>query len=121
MYLYETKPHPENPDCTIISMSVQAKENAVGFATVIAVAEVMQEALNLVAAKSKGYGDAWRSQGWMGNLARVQSKTSRLKNMLWCSLPHDSTKEPVEDTLLDLMNLSVFMLINKRNANQWGN
>ena len=78
-----------------------------------------QECLNLVLEKSEGYGNAWQEQGWMGNTARVLSKAARLKNMLW----RDKTihaREPVEETLRDLVNLAVFTLYNMRLGNRWG-
>jgi hypothetical protein len=87
-----------------------------------AVAQVFQEALRLVEKKTPGYGRAWQEQGWMGNLARIMSKSSRLKNMLWRGrlTQFDSAEETTEDTALDMMNLLAFFLINKRIGNEWG-
>lgn len=94
-----------------------------GYGTVAVAAAVFEDALNLIARKSVGYGDAWKEQGWMGNLARVMSKTRRLRNMLWRNvsenIPVDD--ESVEDNAMDLINLLAFLMINRRLDNKWGN
>ena len=95
---------------------------AVAFA---AHAEVVQA---LVRKKDEAYGGAWQAQGWMGNLARIQSKTERLKNMLWREKPWLGTggeedaeeQESVLDTLHDLMALAAFMASNIEEGNRWG-
>lgn len=74
----------------------------------------------LIIGKSQNYGEAWREQGWRGNMARILSKTSRLKYMLWCTNPLQSTVEPVEDTLLDIGALAAFLLANRKEDNEWG-
>lgn len=113
--------HKTDKDATVIMLVVHGTgENRVGFESVLRVAEVMEQCLNLVAAKSQGYGDAWRSQGWMGNVARVQSKTARLTNMLWRDMPIEDGDETVEETLKDLMNLTAFTILNRRVGNRWG-
>lgn len=89
--------------------------------TVRSVADMFEAALNLVAQKSVGYGDAWAEQGWMGNLARIMSKTSRLKNLLWQDMEFADSTESVDDTLLDLINLGAFMRMNRLSHNRWGN
>lgn len=88
------------------------------------VGHVMDEAMRLLEMKEASYQEAWKDQGWIGNLARVLSKTSRLRNMLYKEnvqvagfpLGDDS----VENQLLDLMNLTAFMLINYRHGVKWG-
>lgn len=87
-----------------------------------AVAQVFQECLRLIEKKTPGYGRAWQEQGWMGNLARIMSKNSRLKNMLWRGRLNQmqSADEPIEDTALDLINLCAFFLINRHIDNEWG-
>lgn len=86
-----------------------------------AVAHEYIKAFNLVQAKTAGYGAAWREQGYMGNLARILSKGSRLKSLLWQDFQYDGTAdESVEDTALDLMNLCVFFLLNRGQMNKWG-
>lgn len=81
---------------------------------------VMEHCLNLVLEKTEGYGEAWRQQGWMGNLARIGSKTARLQSMLWGKHEKPGFGERVEDTALDLINLTVFFLLNRARDNQWG-
>lgn len=93
---------------------------AAPYETLRSVADVFEKCLYLIEEKSAGYGDAWVQQGWMGNLARIMSKTSRLKNMLWRDMGIESTSEPITDTLLDLVNLSAFMIINRSFGNRWG-
>ena len=81
---------------------------------------VIAEALSLYRQKNRDYSDAWRRQGWAGNVARVLSKAARLKNMLWRDQPQMGTEETVEDTLLDMINLCAFTIINIRENNRWG-
>lgn len=75
----------------------------------------------LVRAKDQAYGGAWRKQGYMGNLARIMSKTARLEAMLWSdnAIP-EAVDEAVTDTLKDLMALAAFMAANIEDGNQWG-
>jgi hypothetical protein len=86
-----------------------------------------------VRAKDAAYGGAWRKQGYMGNLARIMSKTERLSNMLWkdqvdppavqgaeYSMQADLDGETVLDTLKDLMALAAFMAANIEDGNRWG-
>ena len=80
-----------------------------------------QKTLDMVLEKNAAYGDAWRAQGWMGNLARMQSKVARLKNMLWQDFAIDSTTEGVDETALDLINITLFFLLNRADGNKWGN
>lgn len=87
---------------------------------------VIGDALRLAHHKNASYGDAWKSQGYMGNLARIQSKNARLRHMLWCDPDGDAPPieqpdgEAVRDTLLDLVNLAGFMLLNWEAGNRWG-
>lgn len=82
----------------------------------------------IIVDKSMAYGDAWERQGWMGNLARVMSKTSRLQNMLWRSTPWLGTgdgesqeeTEQVRDTAADLAALCAFLVANIDEENRWG-
>jgi hypothetical protein len=96
-------------------------ENSEGDGTTARLLEVFGEAIVLQRQKGLTYGEAWRSQGSMGNVARVLSKAARLKKMLWTSMPIQSAEESVEDTLLDTVNLAAFTLINIRDNNMWGN
>jgi hypothetical protein len=82
---------------------------------------VLEGAVNTYWQKERLYGGAWRKQGWMGNLARIMSKTARLKNMLWRDDALESSDEPIQDTVQDLINLCVFTLLNRGQQNKWGN
>lgn len=95
------------------------------------VRNVVGDALRLLEHKNQSYRDAWRKQGYMGNLGRLQSKAERLKNLLWRDadgngypLPPDrigaEQAETVVDTLLDMVNLSAFMVVNWTAENRWG-
>lgn len=95
------------------------------------VRNVVGDALRLLEHKNASYRDAWRKQGYMGNLGRLQSKAERLKNLLWRDadgngypLPPDrigaEQAETVVDTLLDMVNLSAFMVVNWTAENRWG-
>lgn len=88
--------------------------------TVLMATEQFAGALATMAAKNRNYGGAWREQGWMGNLARIMSKTARLRSMLWREVPLGSTSESVQDTLQDLLNLCVFMMLNLNGGERWG-
>lgn len=85
-----------------------------------------QVVADLIKGKSAGYGNAWVEQGYMGNLARVLSKTSRLKNMMWRDADDTSAKdygtqqESVLDTLMDLSALCAFAIANLEDGNRWG-
>lgn len=85
-----------------------------------------ERVLALVREKDRAYGGAWQQQGYMGNLARIQSKASRLKNMLWIDYSPENegqvepNEESVADTLRDLMALCTFALSNIEEGNRWG-
>jgi hypothetical protein len=92
---------------------------------------VVGDALRLAEHKNRQYGDAWRKQGYMGNLARIQSKAARLNALLWRDAEGDGyplpanrlgteQAETVIDTLLDLINLAGFMAVNWSEENRWG-
>lgn len=81
---------------------------------------VFETALVLAVTKERAYRGAWRSQGWMGNLARLLSKASRMKAMLWRDMSYQNDNEPVEDTALDMINLAAFFIENRRSDNKWG-
>lgn len=91
-----------------------------GDATTARMLLIFQETITLQRQKASTYGDAFRSQGYMGNMARVLSKAARLKNMLWRDLPIESREESITDTVLDLINLCCFFLINRDDENKWG-
>lgn len=91
-----------------------------GYETVKALAKVLEKVLTVVAEKEITYGGAWREQGWMGNAARVLSKTSRLKNMLWRDLSFEHGNEPVSETAEDLIAILGFFILNYKRKNKWG-
>lgn len=113
----------EKQDPTYVELVVPTgliQENEVGYATQQQLLFLFEGLLNLQKRKSQHYGEAWRSQGYMGNVARVLSKVARLKNMLWRDDPQTSIDEPVEETIGDLMVLAAFAYINVREGNKWG-
>jgi hypothetical protein len=95
---------------------------------VIAFAAYSEAVLELVRRKDAAYQGAWQKQGYMGNLARIMSKTERLKAMLWREQPwlgtggeeSDQEMESVLDTLKDLMALAAFCAANIEDGNRWG-
>jgi hypothetical protein len=91
---------------------------------VIAFEAYADAVLSLVRVKDAAYGGAWRKQGYMGNLARIMSKTERLSNMLWKDGYHGPNEFPLDesvlDTLKDLMALAAFMAANIEDGNRWG-
>ena len=105
----------------LIRIEIHGLDPAVkGAATLEAMAHMMSEALQVTERKNVGYGDAWRQQGWMGNTARILSKASRLKNMVWQDYEFGDGVETVDETVRDMMNLCVFFLMNRGQENKWG-
>jgi hypothetical protein len=94
----------------------------VGDGTTARMLEIFSRCIALQRKKALTYGNAWREQGYMGNVARVLSKASRIKNMVWGDVFSnlDDTDESVTDTLHDLINISCFFIINKQDRNRWG-
>jgi hypothetical protein len=78
-------------------------------------------AAELHADKNRAYRDAWRSQGWRGNLGRVLNKATRLRNMMWRREVVEDELEPPESTMIDALNILVYTLINYQDQNEWGN
>lgn len=98
----------------------QAMEGTEGVQTLIALASVYQEALTVAHSKNLAYGDAWRRQGWMGNLARMMSKMARLKNLCWRDHSMEFADESVSDSALDMVNITSFFIVNRSESNKWG-
>lgn len=88
--------------------------------TLTQLATVFDQALQLADSKDRTYGRAWSKQGWMGNFARLQSKMSRLRNMIWRDTPVEDGNETVTDTALDFVNIAGFFIINRSEENRWG-
>ncbi len=95
-------------------------EGTIGYGTLNAVGRVMELILCNIAEKERAYAGAWREQGWMGNLGRILSKTSRLKNMAWRDLPISNTEESLDETAQDLVAIAIFFLLNRIQDNRWG-
>ena len=107
-----------NPELLLVLP--RAMEGTEGAQTLIALTSVFEQSMHIAHRKSFTYGDAWRRQGWMGNLARMMSKMSRIKHMLWRDHDVESTDEPVTDSAFDLINITGFMVINRSEENKWG-
>lgn len=104
-----------------VTFTIHLDEAEKGYVTARMLADVFERVLTVVVEKDKGYGGAWRSQGWMGNLARVMSKDSRLKNMLWRDDPYEVMgDESVKDTVEDLIAIAGLLLLNFQRKNKWG-
>lgn len=122
-----------------IDVQVVSEECEVGVREMQALAQVFRDAASIAVQKNAEYGNAWQAQGWRGNVARILSKASRIKHMLWVQIPTLSRSqqfdiasdglvlrrtsveaEAIEDTLLDLINISAFALMNIRQDNEWG-
>lgn len=82
---------------------------------------VYEEALGLAATKNTDYGDAWRDQGWRGNLSRVFEKAKRLRTILWRSnVQPTAVQEGVRETAIDMINTLAFFIINLDAGVEWG-
>lgn len=81
---------------------------------------IFAKCVELQRKKALTYGEAYRSQGYMGNMARVLSKVSRLKNMVWRDFGIEDSEESVLDSVGDLINLAAFFVINYNDRNKWG-
>lgn len=95
-------------------------EGTVGTQTLIALANFYGHCITVAHEKSFNYGDAWRRQGWMGNLARMMSKMARIKNMCWRDHAMENAHESVTDSAIDLANITGFFAINRSEDNKWG-
>lgn len=100
--------------------AIELDFNREGDPTTALMLEVFAQCITLQRRKGLTYGDAFRSQGYMGNVARVLSKVARLKNMVWRDWPIEDDEETVKDTALDLINLTAFFVLNRANRNKWG-
>lgn len=99
----------------------ETEKAAIGVGTADRLVHMWNQQLTLFLDKNSLYKDAWREQGWRGNVARILSKASRIKHMLWGSMmTWQDADEPVEDTLRDLSLLCMFALMNREQRNEWG-
>ena len=92
-----------------------------GSATTAKLLDIFGRCVDLQRRKAQTYGEAFRSQGYMGNVARVLSKSARLKNMVWRDFGIEDSEETVLDTVYDMINLAAFFVINYTDRNKWGN
>lgn len=83
---------------------------------------ILDEAMRLMSEKNASYQDAWQEQGWRGCLARIMSKTTRLRNMLWRNNVSllNGEKETPRETALDMINHLVFFIANLDDEREWG-
>lgn len=72
--------------------------------------------------KNADYGDAWKANGWRGNLSRVFEKNQRVRNLLWRSDPRTPAvgDEQAVDTLRDMLNTIVFAIMNLQEEVEYG-
>jgi len=84
--------------------------------------DVFSEALMLFDQKNADYGDAWRRNGWRGNLPRLFEKSDRVKSLLWRNDPRVPAvgDETAVQTLVDMMNTLAFCVINLREEVEFG-
>lgn len=113
-------PMPEASYSTSNSEVEVFDESVEGYRLIEEVVKEMEACLNLLFEKDKDYQGAWREQGYMGQTARILSKASRLKNMLWRMHSRESASEPLQDTVRDLANLCFLWLLNRKHGNTWG-
>lgn len=83
------------------------------------------DAVQALLKRKEAYRDAWKAQGYMGNIGRILSKNSRLRNIMWRDDvdPRDKPEgeeESVLDTLYDLSALCAFAIANLEEGNRWG-
>lgn len=79
-------------------------------------------AIELFDRKNADYGDAWRANGWRGNLSRVFEKNQRVRNLLWRTDPRTPAvgDEAAVETLRDMLNSIVFAIINLQEEVEYG-
>lgn len=85
------------------------------------VREVFEQVARLVALKNADYRDAWRQQGWRGNLSRVLEKANRLRNTVWLPGQEARVNEGAVETAMDMIATLAFFVINTKDGLQWGN
>lgn len=97
------------------------EEDAENYDTQRRLLAVFEKCLQLQEKKASAYGEAWRDQGYVGNLARVLSKVSRIRYMMWRDHEIESAEETRIDTFTDLINIAAFAILNLQDRNRWGN
>jgi hypothetical protein len=90
-------------------------------ATISQMRRVFDECLDLASRKNRDYGDAWRDQGWRGNLSRVFEKAKRLRTLLWRGDAQPSqVRESARETAIDTINTMAFFILNHDAGVEWG-
>lgn len=86
------------------------------------VQRIFSEALDLFSRKNADYGDAWRRNGWRGNLSRIFEKADRVRHLVWRADPRVPAvgDEAAVETLLDMLNTITFAIINLREEVEYG-
>lgn len=84
--------------------------------------DVYAKAMELFDQKNADYGDAWRTNGWRGNLSRIFEKVQRVRNLAWRPDPRVPAvgDEQVLATLQDLLNTTAFAIINMIEEVEYG-
>lgn len=84
--------------------------------------DVYAKAMQVFDSKNADYGDAWRTNGWRGNLSRIFEKTQRVRNLAWRPDPRVPAvgDEQVLETLQDLLNTTAFAIINMVEEVEYG-
>lgn len=90
--------------------------------TISGMRRIFDEALALAERKNNDYGDAWKENGWRGNIARIFEKTRRLRNLLWNGNPGAGQldRETTRETAIDMMNTLAFFIMNQDRGVEWG-
>lgn len=84
--------------------------------------DVFAKAIETFDKKNADYGDAWRTNGWRGNLSRIFEKVQRVRNLAWRPDPRVPAvgDEQVLETLQDLLNSTAFAIINMIEEVEYG-
>ena len=84
--------------------------------------DVYAKAIEVFDQKNADYGDAWRTNGWRGNLSRIFEKVQRVRNLAWRPDPRVPAvgDEAVLETLQDLLNTTAFAIINMSEEVEYG-
>lgn len=90
---------------------------------------IFDEALIIYAERNVHYKDNWRRFGWRGCLFRLRERVERAWDGLWDADPdtmdeedetRPTTRHPIEDDLLDLINFAAFTIRAIREGNRDG-
>jgi len=68
------------------------------------------EARQLSILKEKDYGSAWTQDGVKGLYIALRNKVARLRTLVWYGNPAQVAGETIRDTLIDLLNYTLFAL-----------